>query len=640
LIAVFVTLWSGCKENEPTPPSSDTTPPSVVVTQPANGATLTGSTMIKAEATDNSGVQWLDFLVDGSLLGRDSTAPYEKFWDVTSISDSSTHTILAKAVDNAGNVGQSPLVTVTVVKDRTPPSVVITQPANGVTLTSATIIRVDAVDNRGVWYVTFLIDGQTVGSDSSAPYELFWNAGFWADGNLHTILAKAADSAGNIGQSQLITVTVSTNAQIRPELVYPSDSASITDTNRTVRLVWRAIPSALQYEIVVARSSDFTSPVFTTMINDTFAVTPRLNPNLYFWRTRASNIVARRSEWSESRRFALWNTFMKNLGPYLSLEAVEQTTDKGYIAVGTNSSFYYTLTRADSNGQIQWQTTLFRPSSYSFGPAIRNLGVVQTTDGGYAVVGHAYSLSTRYDVYLAKTNPNGNILWERALGGAGDQWGRSLQQTADGGFIVAGDTGWYQSVYLVKTDGSGNMAWERTFAGRISNHIVRTIDGGFLITGQIKGSYFLYVLKLNANGDSLWQRNFNAGTGMSIQQTSDGGFIVAGWNYVFPNYRVYLIRTDISGNLSWERTFVGHNSNSYGLSVQQTADGGYIIAGYNALYKTDASGNLQWSRDLDITVRWARQTSDGGFIVVGIGPSPYNFGWLVKTDQSGNVHTP
>ncbi|MEO0049813.1 MAG: hypothetical protein ABIK42_01550, partial [candidate division WOR-3 bacterium] len=180
-------------------------------------------------------------------------------------------------------------------------------------------------------------------------------------------------------------------------------------------------------------------------------------------------------------------------------------------------------------------------------------------DGGYIIAG-----GTEYDVYLIKTDANGNLLWERTFGGENDDWGCSVQQTSDGGYIIAGFTMSFGAgdwdVYLIKTDGNGNLLWERTFGGENDDRgysVQQTSDEGYIIAGYTwsfgAGRADVYLIKTDDNGNPLWQKTFGGSSwddGFSIQQTLDGGFIIAGSTGSFGagNCDVYLIKTDSEGN--------------------------------------------------------------------------------------------
>ena len=343
-------------------------------------------------------------------------------------------------------------------------------------------------------------------------------------------------------------------------------------------------------------------------------------------------------------------------------KSVQQTTDGGYIIVGyiysveTLSDVY--LIKTDADGNEQWSQT-FGGISNDHGNSVQ-----QTIDGGYIIVGATSSFGAgSYDVYLIKTDANGNESWSQTFGGGDYDQGNSVQQTTDSGYIIAGRTGDYPcgGVYLIKTDADGNESWSQTFGGDdfdFGYSVQQTNDNGYIITGCTSDYLFSYedvlLIKTDSNGDILWTQTFGGDggdLGYCVQQTYDGGYIIVGTTCygAVGSSNVYMIKTDANGNETWMQAFGGDNDDS-GRSVQQTLDGGYIIAGhtYNFgtgdsdayLIKTDPNGNETWSQTFggnDSDYGWSvQQTYDGGYIITGWTFS-YGAGesdvWLIRTDS-------
>ena len=273
--------------------------------------------------------------------------------------------------------------------------------------------------------------------------------------------------------------------------------------------------------------------------------------------------------------------------------SVQQTTDAGYIVCGTTQSFgpgksNIYLIKTDSTGNVEWEKTL-RGRGYS---------VQQTSDGGYIIAGETRPFGPG-DCYLIKTDSTGNVEWEKTFGGSSWDWAQSVEQTTDGGYILAGYTVSYgagrSDVYVVKTDSAGNMQWQKTFGGSDYDHgwsVQQTTDGGYIITGYTDsyGPAYrdVYLIKTDSAGNMQWQKAFggsNDELGFSVQQTTDDGYIIAGETESFGAGRedVYLIKTDSAGNMIWQKTFGGSDYDC-GWSVQQTSDGGYIVAGETSSY--------------------------------------------------------
>ena len=297
--------------------------------------------------------------------------------------------------------------------------------------------------------------------------------------------------------------------------------------------------------------------------------------------------------------------------------AVQQTADSGYIIAGYTTSFgagsddVY-LIKTDAAGDTLWTRT--------FGGNGRDHGysVQQTTDGDYIVAGTTESFGAGSgDVWLIKTDPQGTPRWTRTFGGADYDWGYSATQTPDGGYIIVGATesfgGEHPNYYLIRTDTNGDTVWTRTFGPATEDYgacVQPTDDDGFIVAGTTDslgaGEYDVYLIKTDANGDTLWTRIYAAegeNDAFSVQQTTAGGYVIAGqtWTPDSSYVDVLLMKTDANGDTLWTKTFGGTDWDE-GYSVQQTTDGGYVVAGQTRsfgaggddvyLIKTDSLGAL------------------------------------------------
>lgn len=190
--------------------TTDTTAPTVSLTSPLNGATVSGTFDVTASASDNVSVSRVDFLVNGNVKAADSSAPYVYQWDTTQVVNGS-YTLTAKAYDSSGNSTTSATITVNVsnavTSDTTPPAVTISSPADGSTVqkNGKVYIAANSTDAVGVTKMQLYIDGKLISSTSSNSISYEWNARKASSG-YHTITVKAFDAAGNIGQTQ-VTIT-------------------------------------------------------------------------------------------------------------------------------------------------------------------------------------------------------------------------------------------------------------------------------------------------------------------------------------------------------------------------------------------------------------------------------------------------
>jgi nicotinamide riboside kinase len=344
-----------------------------------------------------------------------------------------------------------------------------------------------------------------------------------------------------------------------------------------------------------------------------------------------------------------------------------QTANLDYIVVGKTASYgagsddVY-LIKTNSFGDTIWTRT-YGGLDWDWG-----ISIAPTTDFGYIIVGFTTSYGAGSDdVYLIKTDSNGDTTWTRTYGGSSGEWGVSVLQTFDEGYIITGHTWSYgagsDDVYLIKTDSLGDTIWTRTFGGtgtEWGHEVVQTSDFGYIIAGQTEsfgaGMDDVYLIKTDSLGDTIWTRTYG-GTeddwGGSVYQTFDGGYVIAGGtrSYGAGSYDVYLLKTDANGDTIWTRTY-GWNDWDQGNSIFQTSDLGYIITGqtysYGAgsgdiyLIKTDSLGDTLWTRTYGGTdLEWSssvKQTSDSGYIIAG---STQSFGsggmdvYLIKTDSLG-----
>jgi hypothetical protein len=284
----------------------------------------------------------------------------------------------------------------------------------------------------------------------------------------------------------------------------------------------------------------------------------------------------------------------------------------------------------------------------------------ETADGGYVIVGTSDSFPVlNRNIYLIKTDKDGNMMWSKEYGSKySNEKGNAVQQTSDGGYIIAGeietydDVGWRRYyTYLLKTDSLGDTLW----IGKYESHhydqdisVLQTKDGGYIVLGR-------KLIKVDAEGKEEWEKSYE---GYDIQGTSDNGFIIAGRNEISKSGHVvypdlYITKINECGDLLWQKIYGGRYGEE-GFSVQQTKDGGYIVVGekdsYGAgvfdvyLLKTDKNGDTLWTRTYggedDDVGNSVLQTSDGGYIIAGWTDSFDARTWdiyLIKIDEKGDT---
>ncbi len=361
--------------------------------------------------------------------------------------------------------------------------------------------------------------------------------------------------------------------------------------------------------------------------------------------------------------------------------AMQKTVDGGFIIAGITGSLddkvkdvlmpIHTdiyLVRIDSNGNEVW--------SRSYGEDGNEMAydVQQTTDGGFIIAGSVYSTFGDWDdMYLLRTDSTGNKIWTKTYGGSEREGAYAVRQTEDEGFIIAGHTSSFgaggNDIYLLKTDSDGNEEWSKTFGGSKSDNALAlqlSADGGFVVVGDTDsfgaGSDDIYIVKTDSNGNEEWSNTYGGSSsdkGHAIQTTTDGGFVIVGDTESFGAVGddIYIVKTDSKGNEEWSNTFGGSKFDR-AYAVQQTPDGGFAIAGETYsfgkgsadmyLIKTDPSGNEVWSRtygERKLDVAFAmQQTPDSGFVLAGHTDSFGCYGiaciYVVKADADGNSPYP
>ncbi len=281
------------------------------------------------------------------------------------------------------------------------------------------------------------------------------------------------------------------------------------------------------------------------------------------------------------------------------------------------------------NSSIVWQ------KSYGGSNDDWIASIKQTTDGGYAGIGYSHSVNGDIsdhrggtDLWMLRLNMDGELLWQKSLGGYGDEsisYDRAMDQTNDGGFIIAGSSNSNDSYIsgnhgasdylIIKMDESGEIEWQKCLGGSGydgANAIVQTSDGGYIVAGHsnsndgdVSGNhsgYDYWIVKLDAFGNLVWQKSlggYGEDSASSIDQTSDGGYIVAGhsWsnaggditgNHGGTDY--WIVRLNTDGNLIWQKS-LGGSANDVCFSIEQADDGGFLMAGFSASNNNDVSGN-------------------------------------------------
>ncbi|MFY0571258.1 PHB depolymerase family esterase [Archangium lansingense] len=266
--------------------NSDAVPPTVSLSAPANGATLSGTVLVTASATDNVGIAKVEFSIDNTLVGTDTASPFEYSWN-TAAATNGAHTLVARAYDAAGNTSTSSTLSVTVtggISDTTAPTVAITFPTAGSTVAGAIDIAATASDDTGVTKVEFLIDGAVVGqgvaSLQAGPYTYNWNTTSYSTG-VHNLQARAYDAAGNTAASATVAVTVDQNS-----VRFTERFSNAGPDNADWSITEWALDASDQTGVTGSQSIlGSATPSFNTVTRTaSVSVTLTSNPRLTYWR--------------------------------------------------------------------------------------------------------------------------------------------------------------------------------------------------------------------------------------------------------------------------------------------------------------------------------------------------------------------
>lgn len=344
--------------------------------------------------------------------------------------------------------------------------------------------------------------------------------------------------------------------------------------------------------------------------------------------------------------------------------SIENTSDGGYIVLGytqsmdgditdkQNESFDYWITKFNNEGVLQWSKT------YGGTNDDRGSDIIQTSDGGYAILGYTQSIDEDVsqnagfqDYWIAKLNSQGEIEWENSYGFAGADNGSALIQTSDAGYMLVGVLDVTASggqgnssrnsqrhaggdYWAVKIDASGNLQWSRYFGGSFSDSaydVLETADGNYIIVGSSdsddvdisanKGTYDYWVVKINNTGTLLWEKSFGGDQideARGITDTNDGNYLIVGTtrsedqdiSNALGAADFWIIKISPSGELLSEKT-VGGSSFDSGLQITKSKNGGFIACGSTRssngdittnngqndawVFKVDENLNIEWS---------------------------------------------
>jgi len=297
--------------------------------------------------------------------------------------------------------------------------------------------------------------------------------------------------------------------------------------------------------------------------------------------------------------------------------------------------------------------------------------LIRTYDGGFALVGYTFSQGAgEADVYLVKTDAAGNFAWDRAYGGPGRDYGYDLCQCPDGGYLLVGQTSSFgaglDDLYLIKTDADGDLIWQTTFGGAqidAGHAICAGPDDHYVLCGSTEsqgaGLSDVWVIKVNADGQEVWSQTFGgteSDRGTDILAATAGGYVALGASGSYSaNRDVHVIRIGEDGSETWSRNLGGASDCDWGRSVCETSDGGFVVAGHGDIHsndltdvillKLDAQGRDLWMQRFGESTfydygRGVCTTLDGGFLICGavtIAETGKHEAYVIKTDSAGRL---
>jgi hypothetical protein len=270
--------------------------------------------------------------------------------------------------------------------------------------------------------------------------------------------------------------------------------------------------------------------------------------------------------------------------------------------------------------------------------------IVETSDGGFAMAGFTdVSNSGQTDVYLIRTNANGDTMWTRNYGGAEDDAGYRAVQMADGGFIVTGGSSSFADpgdwdVYLVRTDAGGDTLWTRTYGGPdydIGYCVRQTDDGGFIVAGETRsygaGQTDFYLLRTDAGGDMLWTRTYGGyhyDVARSVREVNNG-YTLVGYTQSFGDgfNDAFVVRTNLLGDEMWTKA-IGGSDDDYGYGFVAMPSGTYVIAGYTSSWGAGISD--AWMVKLDADATGIESRAPEHRLQVHNHPNPFNPATMIE----------
>ena len=608
--------------------------------------------------------------------------------------------------------------------DKSDPEVSIISPASGTTVNEIVTITCEATDNKEIDFVQFFVnDSLDSFLVSSEPYIFKWNTNNLENGT-YSIKAIAQDASGNSAESSPISLTVDNSLSVPNSVEIENISYSLS--LMTIRFRQSREDDFKSYSIFVSASSDSSDIVEIGNItekSDTVFTTSDFDPTQQSWyfvmvtdvygysilsdgysvldshptvpvlKVPRYNNGVLRFAWSISPdddflKYHLYSSTSSDMfgKTIIATNNVQNDTTHSFVLNLTDPLKYYQIIVEDKWGffsessivQAEMPFTILK--NYGGNQDDRGYAVQQTSDGGYVIVGSSTSYGAGgSDLWILKLDGSGEFSWSKTYGGQGNDVGKDIVQTSDGGYIITGYTRSFSSggdmdLWLIKTDANGESClyndggtctqnsskWVKSFGtsgNDYGNSVKETSEGDFIVAGKSGRIPSIFVVKTNSLGEKIWENLYGTGPGdrgQYIIERQDLGFLIVGKEN--PNNaddNLCLININTDGSEVWHSLYGGGNSDG-GNHVNEVSGGGFIIAGSSRSYgngnlddmwlvKTSTGGSMEWQKTYGGSYteigNYVHEKVNGGYIITGstesIGQGLYDI-WVVSTDYTGN----
>lgn len=458
-ILLLTCLAPACDE-KPETPAPDTAPPQVIITSPADSATIAGADSIRIEATDDEGVVRVAAYLDADSLGEDLTAPYAIAIDPARVA-ADTFALSARAWDAAGNRGESAPQTLFVLPPDPGPQVFITAPPDSGEAVPPGLIFIEiATDDADVDSVRVFVDGVLLGDDDEPPFRVLWNSQLWADGAAHALTAEGEDIAGLVGPlSPAVTVFVYPRALAAPVLIAPPDDAPF-DQGDPVELLWSDDSFASRFQLQVAGSDDFAMPALDIEVADTTLVLSAPIAGDNFWRLRGWRPGRDWGPWSEARRFVHTLIFDGELllldGPSTG-RAIAERPGGGLLLAGSLGDELLLLA-LDAAGDPDWVRLELQDLAYA-----RAARLAPRPAGGWFVLGSGLIASAggAGEAVCLDIDETGTVLGRRSIDFESPEPVGLLPAGGEDVIVLSNASELLAYYRIGRLDAAGGMAWHQ-----------------------------------------------------------------------------------------------------------------------------------------------------------------------------------